>query len=118
LGRSTADTFYRLPVGYHPLARTLNSLAGGALGEASPMGSGVEAAIDLILQHTVTIPPACGLLGRSGTEIRALVDRGELGGLCVDGDWFLSRRGAERLARLADAEKWAHEQGFQRYDVR
>jgi hypothetical protein len=92
-------------------------MADGALGDASPKGSGVEAAIDLILQHTVTIPAACGLLGRSGTEILALIDRGELGGLCVNGDWFLSRSGAEGLARLADAEKWFREHGLQRYDA-
>ena len=102
---------YRLPMGFLPLARTLNSLAGGTFGDGSPGG-----AIDLILEQTLTIPAACVLLGRPATEIMALVDRGELGGLCINGDWFLSRSGVGGLVVIADAEKWFREHGL-RYDA-
>ena len=46
----------------------------------------------------------------------ALVDNGKLGGLCVSGGWFLSRDGAEGLARRALDEKWFREHGL-RYDA-
>jgi hypothetical protein len=82
------------------LSRTLNSLMGG------------DEALDLILNRLVSIPEAARLSGYTEADILSLIERGELGGLCIDGLWFVSRRRAEELAGLASAKKWFQDHGY------
>jgi hypothetical protein len=71
------------------------------------LGMDGDAALDLMLQHTVTVPDAAGQLRRSAVEVVSRIERGELGGLRVGSEWLVSRRGLERLVMmLAEAEKW------------
>jgi hypothetical protein len=82
------------------LSRTLNSLMGG--GEA----------IGLILNRLFSIPEAARLSGYTEADILSLIERGELGGLCIDGVWLISRGCAQKLPGLADAEKWFQKHGY------
>jgi hypothetical protein len=72
-------------------------------------------AIKLILHQVVTVAQAAVLSGYTETDILSRIERGELGGLCVDGVWLLARSGADELARSADTEKWFREHSGRSY---
>jgi len=67
-------------------------------------------AIDHILQHSLTVPEAARLSGYSEADILARIERGGIGGLCVDGVWLVSR--AQKLAGLTEAEKFFKSRGY------
>jgi hypothetical protein len=69
-------------------------------------------AIDHILQHAVTIPEAARLSGYSESDILARIERGEIGGLCIDGVWLVSRSCAQKPAGLTEAEKYFKSLGY------
>jgi hypothetical protein len=69
-------------------------------------------AIDFILQHAITVPEAGRVSDCSEADILSRIERGDLGGLFIDGVWLVSRRRADELAGLAEAEKWFKAHGY------
>jgi hypothetical protein len=89
------------PTAVRALSRALNSLIS------------TDAAIDLMLQQLVTISEAAWQSKSSEADILVRIERGELGGLCVGGTWFISRDRVRSLEVLAASETWFRDHGYE-----